>query len=547
MVYRRSTGALGRAQAPSVKSTSIPASVGGVNALDSLMAMPPQDCLFSYNLMPVEYGLRVRNGYEEWANGAVGDIRTVIGYESDDTSLVNDKLWGVTENGIYDMTVFGTTVPVQDVVFGVTGVDSGYGVTAAFDTDASDHYLFYADSRNGVYQYTEASGWTVPVGWTYEDPLNVGVQIPFPVEDVAFIMIHKLRIWVILESSSEAWYLPLYSIAGELKVFSFGSKLVRGGALMGLYDWTLDGGDGVDDYLIGVGRAGDLVIYRGADPEASDWQQVGSWFIGTVPSSRRLAAQYGGELYVLSTFGITSVGDLLRGVDVSATNQSPSAKVNRFLRHDVEAGKDRHEWALYTYPADGFLQIVTPEPNGSDFVQYNQNLTTKAWGFWRSVPAISADTWNGAYYIGSKAGVLYEYTGDRDGRTLVGGLGDAIEFETLTSYSGLGSHGNYKLAGLVRTITISEGPFAYNTKVLYDYELEPPEFTTDILTGDTSPNLWDSAIWDAALWDYVREANSRVLGSLGMGRAIAVYLKGSTIGRLNVVGWDVMLTEGGLL
>jgi hypothetical protein len=61
----------------------VPASVGGVNTLDALMRMPGEDCIYTYNLMPVERGLQLRQGYREWATGAgTGDVRTIISYES---------------------------------------------------------------------------------------------------------------------------------------------------------------------------------------------------------------------------------------------------------------------------------------------------------------------------------------------------------------------------------------------------------------------------------------------------------------------------------
>ncbi len=54
--YRQKTvGRLGAPRPATVQHTSIPASVGGINALDSLMQMPPQDCLYTFNAMPVEY------------------------------------------------------------------------------------------------------------------------------------------------------------------------------------------------------------------------------------------------------------------------------------------------------------------------------------------------------------------------------------------------------------------------------------------------------------------------------------------------------------
>ena len=86
------------------------------------MMMQPQDCLYTYNLMPSEYGQRLRKGYRQWATGCVEDpqraenvdVRTVIPFESNIQDAANDRLFVVTAEGIWDATLFNTIDPVQD-------------------------------------------------------------------------------------------------------------------------------------------------------------------------------------------------------------------------------------------------------------------------------------------------------------------------------------------------------------------------------------------------------------------------------------------------
>ena len=105
MSYQR-TKTLGRygaqLSAPTVTSFTFPASVGGVNAVDSLMMMPAEDSIYSYNLMPSEYGMQLRKGYKEWATNCIDDatknhdIRTILPFESNSQLLEFNKLFGVT-------------------------------------------------------------------------------------------------------------------------------------------------------------------------------------------------------------------------------------------------------------------------------------------------------------------------------------------------------------------------------------------------------------------------------------------------------------------
>jgi hypothetical protein len=414
------------------------------------MMMQPQECLYAYNIMPSEYGLRLRKGYREWAIGLSvdleaepkPDVRTIVPFESSLQSATGDRLFGVTKEGIWDVTDYNSQTPVRVAEFTDETGNAGFGTFCEYTGDAADgdpargHYLFYADERNGLWQYTEAAGaWTQPTSgtadgeWWYVnpggDPTDPTDRIAFPVDDIAFVTVHKQRIWVILEDDDDAWFLGVGSIAGRLQRYIFGSKLPHGGNLSGLWTWSIDGGDGVDDYLVAVGRGGDVVMYQGEDPAivadgttVGPWATRGTWFIGEVPESRRIVAEYGPDMFILSTFGVVSLSDLVRGVPPD--QQTPSQKVNRFLRNDVERGKDRPEWQLTTHPGDGFMQIITPKPNQTPYVQYNMNLNTQAWGFWQDVPILCGTSWNGDYYMGSTDGRVFINDGGRDNEQLPG-------------------------------------------------------------------------------------------------------------------------------
>ena len=689
----------GRAAPPSAQSMTVPAPVGGINAYDSLMQMPPNDCIYAYNLMPVEYGLRLRKGYSEWATGCVespdrgtAEVRTVIPYESNVNDIVNDRLFAITDEGIWDVTSKGDTAPSQLATFAELGDESGRGVWCEYTGAAADapaagargHYLFYADGRNGIWQYAESTGlWTRPptgvaeTDWYYLDPADGTTKLPFPVDNVAFVMVFKQRIWVILENDDDAYYLPVASISGELTRFTFGSKLPHGGDLRGLWTWSLDGGAGIDDYLVAISRGGDVVIYQGEDPEI-DFATRGAWFIGEIPESRRIVMEYGADLFMLSTLGITSAKALLSGAPVAMTSpSSPSAKINRFLREDVVNGKDLAQWQLTINPSDGFMQIVTPSPSNTPFVQYSMNLNTGAWGLWESVPITCGYSSSGKYYMGSaesngrgtvllydgvldgtklpsasfftpiagndpqrywsqraigandytcqpdrfgtspavytidtgvtavpgrtyqisytvtgaglsqKCAVIYgtesytEHLGAGDGNYITtiiatqetstvklvavidggnqfigrvsdieiyeaGVQGNSIDFRVLTSFQSLGEHARLKRVGIARTIGVLAGTANFNVEAVYDYKIG-----TDISQPQSSPaegaNVWNSAVWDSSTWDFDVEGKSFPVGVLGMGRAVAVGLRGDATTRINIVGWDMVLTSGGYL
>ena len=660
MYYRNRKGRLGTPPPPTAQQFTIPSSTGGINALDNLMQMPPVDCLYCHNLMPSEYGLRLREGYKEWATNVPGGaVKTMIAFEGQNADASADRLFAVTSSGIYNVSVFGTTAPVEALAFTDNTPEAGYGVSTEFTNDANERFLYYADSRNGLFAYEESTDLWTPATFTGPD---------FDITDVAFVMSWKNRLWFIQENSGDAFYTEVNAVAGTVTKFTFGSKFTHGGELKCLYSWTIDGGAGLDDLLIAVSRGGDVLVYQGVDPALAPDQEggftlVGSYFIGELPESRRIGAAHGGELYLLSTYGIVSVRDLLQGVPAEDKVRSPSAKISRYLRRAVQAQKDSRVWELVIYPADGFLQIVTPYQEAKDAIQWNQNLLTKAWGMWRGVPVNCAATWNAGYYVGDLDGKVYVYDGALDGATLPGSeiatdtvnsfgdgwtspaagdyscdgtqtgqssvvaqlsaplefgetytyrytvtnyvsgshsvqvgpgalsparmgdgvftgnvvsqssvgvyeliasedfvgditevsinvagkVGSPVEFDILTSFQPPGGDiSSYKRVGFIRSIGVLSGIVNVNVDAVYDYNVEkiiqpPPAVAPE------GTNLWNLGIWNEDLWDYATQGISFPSGAAGLGRVVAVGMRGSSNTRLTIVGWDISYTVGGFL
>ncbi len=540
MAYRQRTlGRLGTAPPPTMKAETRVASVGGINSRDSVMQMPPEDCIYCHNLMPAEYGMRLRKGYREWANGLPSKANTILPYEGQVADASEDRLWAVTKEGIFNVSLFNTTAPVQEVVFGITTTEhAGYGVWTEFTNDAASRFLQYADGEHGLHEYSEDTGlWTIP-------------SITGPtVANIAFVFNWKNRLWYIENDSGDAWYLAPDSNSGNATKFTFGSKFTHGGELKALYSWTVDGGDGIDDLLIAVSRGGDVLVYKGSDPSNAEFGLVGSFYIGEVPESRRLGVPYGGELFLISVYGIISIRDLLQGVLPSDTQKSPSAKVNRFLRNMVQSGKNDVGWALNIFPADGFMQVVVPYSQVKDATQFNYNLVTRAWGMWEGVPVNSAATWNEFYYIGDSETSVWIYDGEVDGLELAvdGSPGVPIEFDVLTSFQApSGDHSNFKRVGFIRTIGFIAGTAGLNVKAVYDYAFE------EVLVAPVQPsspgnNVWDTALWDVDLWDFTAQGASFPQGALGIGRTVAIGMRGSASTRINIIGWDITWTQGGFL
>jgi hypothetical protein len=333
----------------------------------------------------------------------------------------------------------------------------------------------------------------------------------------------------------------------------------KGGYLQAIYNWTIDGGAGSDDNMVVMGSGGNVLIYGGTDPSTTDFTLIGSFFVGAFPLSRKLAIAYGGELYVVSSYGLISLRQLLQGVLVDDPSAGPSSKINRFLREVVADGLDSYVWALHVYPGDGFMQIMAPYNTGSrvNAIQYQQNLLTRGWGMWRGVPAVCAAPWEGRYMMGTPDGRVLEYYGGLDENSAFIGSdpGVAIEYSILTSYVAPGGNPvTNKIVDFIRAQQITRVDVNANIRAIYDYELNPMIAAATGAAGPDGGALWgvsavdpDAGVWDSAVWAGSPGPQSLTVGSLGQGRVVAIAMRGMSSERMTFVSWDVAYHEGTFL
>ena len=483
------------------KSNVVPAPIGGVDARTVLAGGNPLYCIYAFNLLPNEYGMRVRNGYREWAIGCDGvtGVTAIIPFGGNDDDAANDRLFAVTNLGIWNVTVNeATPTLVLDFSLPENGGDitqnAGRGVYTYFTTDAGVELLYYADSINGLFQYSETTD-----TWVRADTIT-GPDVT----TINFVMVHKNQLWMIERNSTSAWYLPQATIGGAADEFIFGSKFKHGANLAGLFSWTIDGGAGVDDYLVAVSRAGDVILYRGNDPSsADDWGLTGQWFIGSIAAGQRFGTQEGGNLHLLSIYGLTSLDEIVNGVDgKNLKSESEDDKIAIVIRQAMEQYRTDRGWQVNYIPALGQILINSPQRSNNEFIQYAYSTTIKGWGFWREVPMLRFDEWNGKVFFG-----------DGDGRVLVMDTfldnvlitpipdefnGSPINFSVLTTFQHYNEPSLYKRGKFVRPQFVSKDQPAATCQFRYDYDLR--QVMNTAILPNASVGFWDASLWDAALW-----------------------------------------------
>ena len=539
---------IGIAQQRNHEVARIPAPVEGMDIRQAIGSENLQHCVYTYNLSPFEYGLRVREGFREWAidadNGSGLGVHTLVPFDSSDSLGAGDKLFAVTNEGIWDVTVMGSA-PVIKVVFADQSVTSGFGPYAHYVNDAGTDILYYADSGNGLFSYTPSTN-------TWQQA--TGINGP-TIANIKFIIAFKQRIWLVEKNSTKAWYLANGSHSGQATEFYFGSKFKHGRTLEGLFNWTVDGGAGLDDNLVAVSRAGDVLVYQGDDPTATNWQLRGVYYIGELPATPRFGSEHGGELFLLSAYGVSSLNDILQGVDsnllrANTPDSSIAYKIAGLLRERMKTSRNDVGWGISLVPSEGGLLISVPQYGTEKHIQFYYNFATQAWGLWRGVPMLCFTDYGDSVYFGTEDNRVCRMDVSVDEQKItplnppVNGVD--IEFSILTAFTSLGSPAVYKRPRLIRPDFIANQPPTHSSVIRYDFDInEGTNFQLSTPVGVVQ-GLWDVGSWEAAIWGSDSPTTfPSIGGAWGYGRYLAVATVGRSKTATRLIGWDLIYDIGG--
>lgn len=575
---------------PSIQRATMPAPTGGLNTVDAGSAMPLSDCTQLYNLIPGEFGLRSRLGYREWLSGLGRSdnlhIRSLFYYHGSSKSGSADRLFAVTDSGIYDVTVSrkawaaNTSYNVGDIVInddgklylcdtegqsaasgGPTGtgsniVDSdarwdyfgtlkklafastlnnaGYGVFHAFTTTGG-HFLAYADEENGYHLYTESTD-----SWTAQTLTGVTAT------NLAFVGSFKHRLFFAEKNTAKAWYLDLAAVTGAATVLNleFAAKPMHGGDLVGVWNWTGDGGNGIDDRLVFVFRGGDIAVYEGTSPAAaSTFALKGVWFAGAIPEGRHVVSDFGGDLLILTKNGLRPLSVLVNG-GPEGSGQYLTKKISDLFNSIMLGRSTLPGWALHIHPEDNCLMVTHPTALLQNTEQLAMSLANGAWSRFDGLPIYSAAAGGGKLWFGSASGKIYINDGYMDAIALATPTtGTAIDWRVRTAYADFGRP-TYKRVQSIRPLIQNGGSTTFTTAARYEYNassLSSPD--SDTVTSSE----WGGGTWGTTTWGDDLTVNHTVRGATGVGVNVAIAIRGTANTRTVLTKIDVAYDEGGFL
>ena len=565
--------------------------VNGINARDAYARMAPDDAVDLMNVLSNPYGLQVRNGYQEFATniGANDTIGTMMSYYPATASItanpnlfrydvmepppapmlaaslgnVGGQIFACTSGQIFDVTAGGSGPWVAQINVAVA---NDLWSWCNFQNEAGA-FLIACNYDGGYYIFGQvgfsdgfSNGFSVEnVGFKKVLQGAISGQIfGTNPDNFVFVMAWKRRLWFIEKNTTRAWYLPVDQITGTVAPFDFGANFPHGGRLEVLINWTIDDGIGIDDNLIAISSEGDVVIYKGTDPnDAATFGLVGIWYVGSVPAGKRFAEMLGGDVHILSVNGLSQASQLIAmGQIANEVTENTGSKIDPLLRSLMQSSQKEEAWYCKFIPHEQIFAIGVPEVySGQGVTQLAYKVRQKAWSRLENLPFFTIINHSGVVFGGGRlsasgvngGGKVYLVFDNATDNQLLDSpqSGDMIRARVTPAFNSFGSAGMNKRFTMIRPTFVSAGNVSAKVTILTDFN-RGTQFTAPTLPSSFG-DVWNVGQWDVAKWSGVGLTRHKWLGVLGSGYTATCQIDAVALGGTVLTSIDWNVVAGGIL
>ena len=353
------------------------------------------------------------------------------------------------------------------------------------------------------------------------------------------VNLFKNRLYFTEENSMRVWYLPVDSIAGEATQLDFGGIARNGGFIQGMATWTIDAGQGADDYAVFVTNMGEVIVYNGTDPNSADtWALKGVWQLGYV-FARRCFYKFSGDILLLTQDGLVPLASALQSsrLDprVNLTDKIYYAISQAATLYSINFG-----WQIAYYASENMLIINVPINSGVQ--QFVMNTISKAWASFSGFDAQCWELSNDQMYFGATGYVGHFWNAYSDD-------GNNINAEVQQAYSYFDARGQLKRFTMIRPIFQTDnGVPSVLTGINVDFATQNDLGTVSFNAQNAAIGSWDNAIWDESQWGGALSITKSWQGVTGIGYSGGVIMKIASQGiDVHWASTDYVMERGGVL
>jgi hypothetical protein len=354
------------------------------------------------------------------------------------------------------------------------------------------------------------------------------------------VNLFKNRLYFTEKDSLTCWYLPVDSIGGAASPLYFGSIARNSGYLQAMGTWTLDAGQGADDYAVFVTSMGEVIVYNGTDPSsATTWALKGVWQMGQT-FNRRCFFKWAGDLLLLTQDGLMPLASALQ-----SSRLDPRINLTDKIYFAVSQAAtnyyDQFGWQINYFASENMLILNIPIPNGIE--QYVMHTITKAWARFTGIQGYCWEvSGNSEMHFGSDGfvGNFYVATSDDESN---------ITATAQQAYSYFDTPGQLKRFTMVRPILQSTGGVPnVLCGISVDFDTQSQLGAVSFNPNTQTEGTWDTSKWDGSVWAGGLITTKIWQGVTGIGYTGSVNLNAASRGiELHWASTDYVMENGGVV
>ena len=493
--------------APDVTTKVIPAPTEGWDAISPLADMSPQRAPIMDNLVPRPGYIETRKGYITHVTSTLGSpIETLMVYEQPATVT----MYAADATGrLLNVTASATAANVVVATVFTTGQWEWINYTPA----GADTVLMFTNHINGLYQ---VSGTVISSVIITNLSIATSIANTSAFRNIAAV---KRRIWFVIKQSTKAAFLATDAIAGPLAGFQdFGALWTKGGYLVDIGNWTIDGGSGPDDYTVFISNRGQLTVFQGTDPTSSNWTLKGTFDVAP-PIGNRCFYKFGSDLLIITQQGVLPISQVLPFDPAADRSAAITLRIQNAMLTAATEYSANFGWELISYPPESLLFLNIPVVNDAGTKLPEQYVMNTIIGSWCRFTGWYANTFaffNSRLYFGDTTGnVRWAYQGGLDGT-------ESIDGTLQCAFNWYDTPGRLKRMTLIQPLlTLINGALTPTLGVDVDFgnNAVPSPVSTGVPTS-----VWDQALWDVGFWMGIINT-STWLSVNALGKALAVRLE----------------------
>jgi hypothetical protein len=460
--------------APDVETKIIPAPTDGWDAISPLAEMDPKRAPILENWVPRPGYVEVRQGYYPWNTVGIAPVETIMVYRNP----TGETMFAASGTVIYDVSVSGTVTSV------VTGLGSARWQYTNFTPSGAATVL---QCVNGVDQLRQWNGtaWSIPVITGF--PAGISSTA-----NAINIYAAKQRIWLVWKNATNVSFLATQAIQGAIAgTQELGPLFYKGGYLVAVTDWTIDGGNGPQDYVAFISSRGQIALYAGTDPtNASAWSLVGVFNLAP-PMGYRCAYSIGSDVALITQQGVIPISQALPFDPSADRSVAITARIQNAMAQAAQLGGTLFGWQLMVFPLQQLLILNVPISENEAQEQFVMNTLTGAWCNFTGWNANCFEIFNDNLYWGDNIGnVNRGYSGYADSNV-------GVNLDMQCAFNWFDEPGKVKRMTMIQPLLSTQGNIAVALSVDTDFSTST---STNPITVTQTGSLWDVATWDSSLW-----------------------------------------------